>query len=80
MKETKELKEKEKKANKKNKENNRGKEKPTIGDIIFRIVILLSIFFIVVISYVFYLRGIKSRASLNTYSTTQEVKKITENY
>ena len=74
MKETKEIKENEKK------ENNKGKEKVKIGYIIFSIIILVAIFFIVVISYVFYLRGIKSRASLNTYSTTQEVRKITESY
>lgn len=34
------------------------KEKATKGDIIFRILIIVGIFFIVLISYIFYIRGI----------------------
>lgn len=45
---------------KENKKVRKGKHKAkaTIGDIIFRILIMLAIFFIAVISYVFYIRGI----------------------
>ena len=45
---------------KENQRDKRGKhkEKPTIGDIIFRILIIGVIFFIAVIAYIFYLRGI----------------------
>ncbi len=34
------------------------KAKPTIGDIIFRILIMVAMFFIAVIAYTFYIRGI----------------------
>lgn len=45
---------------KENKKVKKGKHKAkaTIGDIIFRVLIMLAIFFIAVISYVFYIRGI----------------------
>ena len=45
---------------KENKKAKRGKhkEKATIGDIIFRVLIVGAIFCIAIISYVFYLRGI----------------------
>lgn len=44
------------KENKKTK-NGKHKEKPTIGDIIFRVLIIVAIFFIAVIAYTFYIRG-----------------------
>lgn len=45
---------------KENKKAKKGKhtEKPTIGDIIFRVLIIASIFLISVIAYIFYIRGI----------------------
>ncbi len=45
---------------KENKKVKRGKHKAkaTVGDIIFRVLIILSIFFIAVISYMFYIRGL----------------------
>lgn len=45
------------KENKKTK-GGKHKEKTTIGDIIFRVLIVGAIFCIAIISYVFYLRGI----------------------
>lgn len=47
---------------KENKKTKRGKhkEKATIGDIIFRILIIGAIFCIAIITYVFYLRGISN--------------------
>ncbi|MCI8383993.1 MAG: DUF4519 domain-containing protein [Clostridia bacterium] len=46
---------------KENKKNKKGKhkEKTTLGDKIFRILLLVAIFFIAVISYVFYIGGMK---------------------
>ena len=44
---------KEKKKTKKGKH----KAKATIGDIIFKVLIIVAIFFIAVITYTFYLRG-----------------------
>ncbi len=45
---------------KENKKAKKGKhtEKPTIGDIIFRVLIMVAIFLIAVITYMFYIRGI----------------------
>lgn len=45
---------------KENKQVKKGKhkEKPTIGDIIFRVLIIVSIFLIAVIAYIFYIKGI----------------------
>ncbi len=45
---------------KENKKVKRGKHKAkaTVGDIIFRVLIILAIFFIAVISYMFYIRGL----------------------
>ncbi len=34
------------------------KEKPSIGDIIFRVLILVAVFFICVIAYTFYIKGV----------------------
>ena len=47
------------------------KSKPTIGDIIFRILIIAAIFFIGVIFYVFYVRNMSSelRSSKNEVVT-----------
>lgn len=44
---------------KENRKVKKGKHraKATVGDIIFRILMILAIFFIAVISYVFYIRG-----------------------
>lgn len=60
MRDTKEGKRKENKIEKK-KEDLKGKHKTkaTVGDIIFRVLIILAIFFIVLIAYMFYLQGIK---------------------
>lgn len=35
------------------------KEEPTLGDIVFRVLIVVVIFFIAVIAYGFYIQGIK---------------------
>lgn len=61
---------------KETKENQKSKkakhrEKPTIGDMIFRVLIILAIFFIAVIAYVFYIRGIDYQTS--TQYKSQEV-------
>lgn len=63
---------KEKQKNKKEKHG----EKPTIGDIIFRILIILAIFFIAVISYVFYITGIEEQSSTNKYTTQEIIRPI----
>lgn len=45
---------------KENKKVKKGKHKAkaTVGDIIFRILVMLAIFFIAVIAYIFYIKGI----------------------
>lgn len=63
---------KEKQKNKKEKH----KEKPTIGDIIFRVLIIVAIFFIAVIAFTFYIRGTSYQTSSNSYSTQNVEKPI----
>lgn len=45
---------------KENKKSKKGKHKAkaTLGDIVFRVLLIVAIFFIAVISYIFYIRGI----------------------
>ncbi len=44
---------------KENKKTKKGKHKakPTLGDMILRVLIIIAIFFIIVIAYTFYIRG-----------------------
>ena len=51
------------------------KAKPTIGDIIFRILIITAIFFISVIFYVFYIRNMSSELRSNGNEITTQIKK-----
>ena len=55
---------------KENKKNKKGKHKskPTIGDIVFRVLIIVAIFFICVMFYVFYIRNTISEAYYNNYT------------
>ncbi len=46
---------KERRKNKKGKH----KEKTTLGDIVFRVLVIVSIFFIALIAYVFYIRAMQ---------------------
>lgn len=66
------------KETKENKKIKKGKhrEKPTIGDIIFRVLILIAIFFIAIIAYTFYIKGISYQTSSNGYITQNSVKPI----
>lgn len=51
----------------------RHKAKPTIGDIVFHVLIIVAIFFIVLIAYVFYIRGTvedNNKNKLNRAETT----------
>ena len=50
------------------------KEKPTIGDIIFRILVIVSIFLISVIFYVFYIRNTSSEIVNKGNYTIQQYK------
>ena len=58
---------------KENKKVKKGKhkEKATIGDIIFRILVIVSIFFICVLFYVFYIRNMSSEISNKETYTMQ---------
>ena len=60
----------------KKKENSKGKHKAkiTVGDIIFRIIVILAIFLSVLIAYVSYLQGIKNKSNLSN-NVTQEINK-----
>ena len=73
MEETKEVKKKERKVKNEGKSKKaKHKGKATIGDIIFRVLILVAVFFIVLIAYVFYLQKINdNRTDLN--NTTNKV-------
>ena len=53
---------------KENKKAKKGKhkEKPTIGDIIFRVLVVVVIFFICVLSYVFYIRNMSEQINSNS--------------
>ena len=52
---------------KENKKVTKGKhkEKPTIGDIIFRVLVVVAIFFICVLFYTFYIRNISEQVNDN---------------
>ena len=63
------------KENKKAK-NGKHQAKPTIGDIIFRILIIVAIFFISVIFYVFYIKNMSSELK----SSKNEVITQIQNY
>ncbi len=58
---------------KENKKNKKGKHKAktTLGDIIFRVLIIVAIFFIAVIFYTFYIRNMISEINSNDVKTTQ---------
>ena len=60
-----------------NKKEKRGKhrEKATLGDIVFRVLIVVVIFFIALISYAFYIQGISNTGGLNQ-STSRRIAKI----
>ncbi len=51
------------------------KSKPTIGDIIFRILIILSIFFISVIFYVFYIRNMSNELRSSKNEVVTQIQK-----
>lgn len=58
---------------KENKEIKKGKHKanPTLGDIVFRVLIIVVIFFIVLISYVFYIQQVtENTRNINKVNTT----------
>ena len=62
----------------KKKKTVKGKHKAeaTIGDIVFRVLIIVVIFFIAVIAYSFYIQGINDSKNVNSYSNQNEVRKI----
>ena len=53
------------------------KAKPTLGDIVFRVLVIVVIFFIVVIAYVSYLQSINksSNTNNNQVQTTRTIEK-----
>lgn len=73
MKETKEIKKEEKKKDVK---RGKHKAKATIGDIIFRVLIIVAIFFISVIAYVFYIRGFVNQNNLNEHPSQEVTRTI----
>ena len=66
MEETNEKLQKQEKVTKKGKH----KAKPTLGDIVFRVLVVVVIFFIVVIAYVSYLQGIDNKEHITNYQET----------
>ena len=54
-------------------ENSKGKHKTklTIGDIIFRVLVILAIFFSVIITYISYLQNVKNNSNYNNNITQQ---------
>ena len=53
------------------------KEEPTLGDIVFRVLIVVVIFFIAVIAYAFYIQGINYTGNTNnlTQNTVRTIEK-----
>ena len=51
------------------------KEEPTLGDIVFRVLIVVVIFFIAVIAYAFYIQGINN-TEINNDTTQNTVRTI----
>lgn len=53
------------------------KEEPTLGDIVFRVLIVVVIFFIAVIAYAFYIQGINNTGYTNnlTQNTVRTIEK-----
>ena len=68
----KETKEKLKKQEKKGKH----KADPTLGDIVFRVLVIVVIFFIVAITYVLYLQGMDSKVNTNNYQSQNITRTI----
>ena len=66
MEETNEKLQKQEKVTKKGKH----KAKPTLGDIVFRVLVVVVIFFIVLIAYVSYLQGIDNKENITNYQET----------
>ena len=67
------------KDTKKTKKTTKGKhkEEPTLGDIVFRVLIVVVIFFIAVIAYAFYIQGINNTGYTNnlTQNTVRTIEK-----
>lgn len=61
-----------------NKKNKKGKHKATqtLGDIVFKVLVIVAIFFIVVIAYTFYIKGIQSEKDINNYVTQNIIRNI----
>ncbi len=52
------------------------KEEPTLGDIVFRVLVIVVIFFIAVIAYASYIQGIKSDDNVNDSSSSNIIRTI----
>lgn len=52
------------------------KEEPTLGDIVFRVLIVVVIFFIAVIAYAFYIQGIGDTSSVDNNANQNVTRTI----
>ena len=62
---------------KENKKTKKGKhkEKTTLGDIVFRVIIIVAIFFTVLITYAFYIRDIIVELTVDKDTMTTQIQK-----
>ena len=62
---------------KENKKPRKGKhkEKTTLGDIVFRVIVIVAIFFSVLITYAFYIRDIIVKLSVDKDTMTTQIQK-----
>ena len=72
MNETKEKLQKQEKVTKKGKH----KAEPTLGDIVFRVLVIVVIFFIVLIAYVSYLQGMDNKDNTTNYQSQNTTRTI----
>ena len=56
------------------------KEEPTLGDIVFRVLVIVVIFFIAVIAYASYIQGMKNDENSNNLSNSNTIRTIEKTY
>ena len=68
--------ERDKRKTKKARKKGKHKADPTLGDIVFRVLVIVVIFFIVAITYVLYLQGMDSKVNTNNYQSQNITRTI----
>lgn len=59
-----------------NRKKGKHKANPTLGDIVFRVLIVVVIFFVVLITYVSYLQGMEQNSNVDNYQSQNTARTI----